>query len=222
MSGLKKFAKFTAAVLMAGAFAALVINIVVASGGGKYIVSRDSFAGAQTAIVPGAYVAPDGTLCDMLADRVETAVELYLQGKVQKLLMTGDHGRLSYDEVNAMRRYALSRGVRERDIFMDHAGFSTYDSMYRARDIFRVQSAVIITQEFHLTRAVYTARRLGLESVGVSADRHIYAGAGVYSLREVLARVKAVGQLAIRSKPRYLGEAIPVSGDGRVTRDSQD
>lgn len=206
-----------AAVLLTAAV--LVINAVVVKGGRKYILDKDIFAGAHTAIVLGAYVGTDGRLCDMLADRVETAVELYRQGKVKKLLMSGDHGHASYDEVNSMRRYAQSRGVPARDIFMDHAGFSTYDSMYRARDIFRVDSAVIVTQNFHLPRAVYIARKLGIGAVGISADRHHYPGSEIYDLREVPARVKAFGQVTVNSKPRFLGGVIPVDGDGRATHD---
>jgi len=155
----------------------------------------------------------------MLADRVETAVELYVQGKVKKILMTGDHGWDSYDEVNSMRKYARSRGIPDTDIFMDHAGFCTYDSMFRAREVFQVDSAVIVTQNFHLPRAVYIARELGIPAVGLSADRHIYAGAGAYAWREIPARVKAFAQVIFDDKPRFLGPVISISGDGRSTHD---
>lgn len=145
-----KAVKFTSIIALLLSFAVFVINAVIVTSGRENIVQAGSFTGAHTAIVPGAYVSPDGRLCDMLADRVSTAVDLYKQGKVEKLLMTGDHGRSSYDEVNSMRKYAEAGGVPARDIFMDHAGFSTYDSMYRAREVFRVNSAVIVTQDFHL------------------------------------------------------------------------
>lgn len=177
---------------------------------------------AQAAIVLGARVFPDGRLCDMLADRVATAVDLYKSNRVEKLIMTGDHGREDYDEVNHMRLYAEKLGVPSEDIFMDHAGFNTYDSMYRAREVFLVDSAVVVTQAFHLPRAVYAARALGLEAVGVAADRHIYAGAEYYDLREIPARLKMLFKLhLLQSKPRFLGEAIPVQGDGRLTHDWQ-
>jgi len=209
-----KAVKFTLIIALFLSSAVLLINAVIVTSGRKNIVQAGSFIGAHTAIVPGAYVYPDG-----LADRVSTAVDLYIQGKVEKILLTGDHGRSSYDEVNSMRKYAEARGVPTRDIFMDHAGFSTYDSMYRAREVFRVNSAVIVTQDFHLPRAVYTARRLGLQAVGISADRYVYAGTEIYHLREIPARVKAFLQITAGSKPRFLGPAISITGDGRDTRD---
>lgn len=187
--------------------------------GSKYIVRLQDFTGAQAAIVLGAYVFTDGELCEMLADRIDTAVELYKDNKVKKIIMTGDHGRKDYDEVNNMRIYAEKMGVPTEDIFMDHAGFSTYDSMYRAKEIFQVDTAVIVTQAYHLPRAVYTARSLGLTAVGMEADKHIYAGAEYYSLRETPARIKAFLEVNSHAKPVFLGEVIPVSGDGRATHD---
>jgi SanA protein len=155
----------------------------------------------------------------MLADRLETAVELYKSGKVDKLLLSGDHGQTTYDEVNAMLAYVRQRGVADEDAFTDHAGFSTYDTMYRARDVFEVRSALVVTQGFHLTRAVYTARVLGIDAVGVAADRRPYAGERQLIVRDWLARVKAFFQLHVtRPEPRYLGPAIPIDGDGRATR----
>jgi len=125
---------------------------------------------------------------------------------VKKIIVTGDHGRQNYDEVNNMRNYAEKLGVPSEDIFMDHAGFSTYDSMYRAKEIFLVDSAVVITQAYHLPRAVYTARALGINALGVESDKHIYAGAAYYELREIPGRLKAFVQLhLIHSKPRFLG-----------------
>jgi SanA protein len=154
----------------------------------------------------------------MLADRLETGVELYRLGKVEKLLLSGDHGTVPYDEVNAMRTYVIERGVPPEDIFMDHSGFSTFDSMYRARDVFLVTDALVVTQDFHLPRAVYTARALGLEATGVSADRRPYRDTGRLAVREWLARCKAFLQLQVlNSRPRFLGPTIPITGDGRAT-----
>ena len=215
----RKFITAFFIILTALFFFILVVNGKVTNTGNKYIISSEALNTCQTAIVPGAYVSPDGRLCDMLADRVITAVDLYRAGKVKKILMTGDHGRASYDEVNSMRRFAEEMGVPTGDIFMDHAGFSTYESMYRSRDVFKVDSAVIVTQDFHLPRAVYIARELGIDAVGISADRHIYAGAGVYGYREIPARVKAFIQVEAGARPTFLGPAIPVSGDGRATHD---
>lgn len=218
----KRCLKLILAALAVFSAAGLLINITVLRCGREMIFSPDNIACRQVAIVPGAFVSPDGELCDMLADRVITAVELYKSGKVGKLLMTGDHGRVSYDEVNSMRKFAEARGVPTGDIFMDHAGFSTFESMYRARDVFRVQSAVIVTQNFHLPRAVYIARSLGLDAVGLSADRHVYAGSAIYKYREIPARIKAFWQINAGSQPKFLGPAIPVSGDGRATHDKID
>jgi SanA protein len=215
----KKYVKAALYIVAAALAAVVLINMTVLKTGREGILTAGSFAGCQVAIVPGAYVTPDGKLCDMLADRVGTAVDLYKSGKVDKILMTGDHGRASYDEVNSMRKFAEAEGVPTGDIFMDHAGFSTYDSMYRARDVFQVDSAVIVTQNFHLPRAVYIARQLGVDAVGISADRHIYAGAQVYGYREIPARIKAFVQVAAGWPPKFLGPAIPVNGDGRATHD---
>lgn len=200
----------------------LVIDRYIITEGRKHVVSPGECPTSQTAIVLGAYVSPEGALCAMLEDRIKTAVELYKNNTVQKIIMTGDHGKSNYDEVNHMRRYAEKMGVPTEDIFMDHAGFSTYDSMYRAREIFMVDSAVVVTQAFHLPRAVYTSRSLGLKAVGVEADKHLYAGDQYYYFREIPARLKAFAQIhLLRSKPRFLGESIPVSGDGRLTHDGQ-
>ncbi|MDD4237428.1 MAG: ElyC/SanA/YdcF family protein [Desulfotomaculaceae bacterium] len=206
-----------AAGLTVGLFA---VDCFVQKKGTAYIVAQSSCPNLQAAVVLGAYASPDGWLCPMLADRVTTAVELYKDQRVQKIIMSGDHGQTDYDEVNQMRRFAEKLGVPPEDIFMDHAGFSTFDSMYRAKQVFLVDSAVVVTQSYHLPRAVYSARALGIEAIGVSADRQLYAGSGFYNLREIPARLKIFAQIhLLHAKPRFLGEAIPVSGDGRQTRD---
>ncbi len=219
----RKLAIITVTVLVAGIVAVIVTNLIVVRTAQGHIVRPDEASQAPVAIVPGAKVLKNERLSDMLADRVITGIDLYKKGKVKKLLLTGDHGQTSYDEVNSMRKYALERGVPAGDIFMDHAGFSTYDSMYRARDVFGVKRAVIVTQDFHLARSVYTARELGIDASGVSADRHIYAGVVLNEAREALARVKAFIQLTItHPRPKYLGPKIPITGDGRLTNDKHD
>lgn len=197
----------------------ILIDRIVFIIGKKSIDAVDNVPSAQVAIILGAYVTPDGQLCDMLKDRVDTGVELYKSRKVKKLLLSGDHGKVRYDEVNNMRKYAESLGVPTEDIFMDHAGFSTYESIYRASEIFKVQSAIIVTQKFHLPRAMYIAKSLGLNATGVVSDRHIYYGAEVYEYREVPARLKAFVQVNTYAKPTFLGTEIPISGDGRATHD---
>lgn len=165
-------------------------------------------------IVFGAGVKKNGQMSDMLTDRVETAVSLYLAGRAKKLLFSGDHGSSDYDEVNAMRRYALGKGVPSEDIFTDHAGFSTYESIYRAKEVFCVSSAVLVTQKYHLFRALAVADAFGIESVGVPADIRVYRGGGMREAREVLARAKDLVFCFFRPLPTYLGEKIPISGNG--------
>ncbi|MDF2629419.1 MAG: hypothetical protein K0R39_3250 [Symbiobacteriaceae bacterium] len=218
-SRLKRILLWIAAILMAAVVVVGGLNAVVYFGGRAGIRPIDQVRPAQAALVLGAYVYPDGKPSMMVEDRLIAAHELYKTGKVKKILISGDHGRVEYDEVNAMRRYLEERGVPPEDIFMDHAGFDTYDSMYRARAVFQVQSAIVVTQAFHLPRAVWLARRLGLEAEGVVADRWVYAGARYYAAREMLARVKAFGEWVSHQKPTFLGPVIPISGDGRATHD---
>ena len=133
--------------------------------------------------------------------------------------MSGDHGSDNYDEVNVMKRYATERNVKSEDIFMDHAGFSTYDSMYRAKDIFEAKKIVIVTQKYHMYRAIYVAEQLGMEAYGVNSDPQTYAGQTMRDLREILARDKDWFKCIIKPKPTYLGDTIPVSGNGDATND---
>lgn len=218
-AALWSLAAVATAVVIAG-LAMLVPNLVIVLSARDVMVDRPEDAPqAEAAIVLGARVYPSGTPSPMLADRLETGVRLYRMGKVQKLLLSGDHGQTTYDEVNAMLQYVTERGIPEEDVFTDHAGFSTYDTMYRARDVFQVKTALVVTQRFHLARAVYTARTLGLEATGVEADIQAYADEQRVAMRDWLARVKAFVQLHItRPEPRYLGPTIPIDGDGRATR----
>ena len=175
---------------------------------------------SQAAIVFGAKVYADGRLYAMTYDRLATAVDLYKAGRVQKLLISGDHGRPDYDEVNAMRRQALEWEVPPADIFMDHAGFSTYDTVARARRVFGVQKAVLVTQRYHLPRALYLARRAGVDATGVAADRRLYLARRYQAVRELAARVKDFFKGILNPSPRFLGPEIPITGDGRCTVDS--
>jgi SanA protein len=200
--------------------AIFLMNWVVYKTYKPYICQIEKAPLTQTAIVLGCLVYYDGTPCDMLIDRVKTGVNLYKTGKVKKILLTGDHGRTNYDEVNSMRRLTQKLGVPPQDIFMDHAGFNTYESMYRARDVFKVKSALIVTQDFHLDRALYIARKLGIEAYGISADRAQYWEIQYNWQREIPARVKAFIWVNITHPlPKFLGPVIPIEGDGRATRD---
>ena len=170
-------------------------------------------------LVLGCLVKDNGTPSDMLHDRLRRGVELYQTTMAPKLLMSGDHGRTNYDEVAAMKQFAVDAGVPSSDVFMDHAGFSTYESIYRARDIFKADKIIIVSQEYHLYRALYIAEQLGVEAYGVSADYRNYSGQTGRDIREILARVKDVLSCIFQLKPTYLGNVIPVSGDGDVTND---
>jgi SanA protein len=198
----------------------LIVNWYVKKSTNKHIITDVGDNDVQVAMVLGAYVHPDGRLCDMLEDRVKTAVELYQSGQVKKILMTGDHGQISYDEVNSMRLYAEKMGIPPEDIFMDHAGFSTYDSMYRARDIFCVNSTIIVTQQFHLPRAIYIARKMGIDAKGIKADKRAYYGIEYNEMREMAARNKDfINTNILKPQPKFLGEVLSITGDGRVTHD---
>ena len=155
----------------------------------------------------------------MLQDRLDEGIQLYLEGVAPKIIMSGDHSREEYDEVNIMKQYAVDRGVPSEDIFMDHAGFSTYESMYRAKEIFDAKNIVIVTQEYHLYRALYIANQLDMNAYGVNADPRKYAGQLYREFREILARNKDVLNCIIKPEPTFLGESIPVSGNGNITND---
>lgn len=170
-------------------------------------------------IVLGCGVNAAGVPTPMLEDRLQRGVALYEAGASPKLLMSGDHGRESYNEVAVMKRYAVEQGVPSEAVFMDHAGFSTYETMYRARDIFCAHKVIIVTQQYHLYRAVYIAKSLGLDAYGVNCDYRTHGDQFFRDVREILARVKDFATAIIQPKPTYLGKAIPISGSGEMTHD---
>lgn len=155
----------------------------------------------------------------MLEDRLLQGIALYKRGVASKIIMSGDHGKKDYDEVNVMKQYAIEQGVSSEDIFMDHAGFSSYESIYRAKEIFKAQKIIIVTQKYHLYRSIYIAKQLDLEAYGVSSDPRKYSGQWARELREIVARNKDFFKCIFKPKPTYLGETIPVSGNGDVTND---
>ena len=221
---MQKTVKIAAAFLSlaaAGLAALLGVNAYVKSAVSDMIISAEEASGygADCVIVLGCKVKENGVPSDMLRDRLTRGVELYRLGAAPKILMSGDHGREDYNEVGAMKSYAEEAGVPSEDVFMDHAGFSTYETMYRAKEVFKARRVVIVTQEYHLYRALYIAKKLGLEAVGVSSDLETYRGQLKRDVREVLARSKDFMTCIFTPKPKYLGEAIPVSGDGNLTND---
>lgn len=174
---------------------------------------------ADCIIVLGCQVRSDGTPSHMLSDRLDRAIALYKAGAAPKIIMSGDHGQTDYDEVNTMKQYAIDAGVPSEDIFMDHAGFSTYETVYRAKEIFGVKKAIIVTQQYHLYRALYIAECFDMECYGVSSDYRTYTGQFKREVREVLARCKDFLTTIIKPEPTFLGETIPVSGNGDITND---
>lgn len=169
-------------------------------------------------IVPGALVHQDGTPSGMLADRLDMAVKIYQSGITDRILVSGDHGRTDYNEVGVMRQYLLDAGIPAEHIFMDHAGFDTYDTIYRAQSIFGVKRALITTQDFHLTRALYIGTQLGLDLQGIDCGYHHTTANIYYNFRELPARAKAWLDCEIlHISPTFGGELIPISGDGRAT-----
>jgi len=206
---------------LVGALTAVVIAAnayIVFSTRGDATSDVSELPHAQAAIVPGAQVNPDGTMSSMLADRVSRTVELWRAGKVDRILVSGDHGSWRYDEPDTMREALVRAGVPGRVIFTDHAGFNTRTTMVRAKRIFQVSSAIVVTQGFHMDRALYLAKASGIDVHGLTSDLHGYGQKKLQSgIREVFARVKAIGDEAIDSRVMG-GPPIPISGDdGRVS-----
>lgn len=206
----------------AGVLCLFVGNWWVKDSAGKRILKDEEWSKLpqmDCILVLGCGLRSDGEPTQMLRDRLDAGIALYHAGAAPKLLMSGDHGRVQYDEVNRMKQYALDHGVPSQDVFMDHAGFSTYESMYRARDIFQVKKMIIVTQEYHLYRAIYDGSQMGMDAWGYPAKKVNYGGQRVRNAREVLARNKDILYCLLKPKPTYLGVAIPVSGDGDATND---
>lgn len=200
----------------------LITNLIMYFSVKNNIIKTEDAADidADCIIVLGAGVRDDGHPTWMLEDRIIVGIELYNVNAAPKIIMSGDHGRVEYDEVNTMKQYAKDKGVPSEDIFMDHAGFSTYETMYRAKEIFGAEKVVIVTQEYHLYRAMYLAKRLGLEAYGVSADLRNYSNMQYYrEFREWFARTKDFVKLIFKPEPTYLGDAISLQGSGDVTND---
>jgi SanA protein len=168
--------------------------------------------------VLGAGVWEGNVASPILKDRLDKAIEISKAEIEMTLLMSGDHGTVEYDEVNVMKNYAIDQGLISSDIFMDHAGFSTYESLARAKLVFGVKKVIIVTQRSHLYRALYIAKGLGLEAIGIPAEDIAYGGDFLREIRESLARVKDVFTVMIKPSPT-LGDFIPITGNGDVTND---
>ncbi|MCI9177715.1 MAG: DUF218 domain-containing protein [Clostridia bacterium] len=199
----------------------LGINFFVVGSTKRKIISEEEAKNLQEVdciLVLGAGIWGN-TPSPMLEDRLLQGISLYQKGVSNKIIMSGDHGQEEYDEVNVMKNFAIERGVASENIFMDHAGFSTYDSIYRAKEIFKAKKIIIVTQEYHLYRALYIAKQLGLEAYGVKSNPREYAGQALREVREIAARDKDFINSIFKPTPKYLGETIPVSGNGDSTND---
>ncbi len=199
----------------------LSINLYVRLSTKNQIIENNDYANLKDMdciVVLGAGIWGDKP-SPMLEDRLLQAIELYNNNVSTKIIMSGDHGREEYDEVNTMKNFAIDKGIPSENIFMDHAGFSTYESIYRAKEIFEAKKVVIVTQKYHLYRALYIANQLGLEAYGIGADPRQYVGATYREIREILARNKDFLKCIFKPEPKFLGDTIPVSGNGNDTND---
>lgn len=208
----KKFKIFVISVLCVGilcAGAVIGINAYMISYVSDYLIEADDLENYSfdciTVLGAGLW---DGEPSPMLRERLDFALEAYKTGCSTKFLMSGDHGREDYDEVNAMKDYVVENGADKDSVFLDHAGFSTYETMYRARDVFKVEKTLIVTQKYHLYRAVYNARKLGLDAYGYYREEKIYSVKN--DIREAAARVKDFFYCISQPEPTYLGEEIPI------------
>ncbi len=201
----------------------VLINVYMYEFSSKYFLNIEELNdyNFDCVLVLGAGVWGDSP-SHLLEERLNKGVEVYKTGCTDRILMSGDHGRIEYDEVNVMKNFAIDGGAIAEEVFMDHAGFSTYESMYRAKEIFQVKKVVIVTQKYHLYRAVYNARKLGLDAYGVAADGQYNFSLPVRtynSFRESLARCKDFIWCIFKPEPTYLGDVIPISSSGVLTDD---
>lgn len=199
--------------------AAVSLSVYMVKATEKNIFTADTFKNDEKAdciLILGAGVKDDKPK-PMLRDRLLTGIELYKSGAAEKIIMSGDHGRADYDEVNVMRAFALEQGVRAEDIFLDHAGFSTYDSVYRAKNIFGAENIIIVSQKYHLYRALYIAKKLDVKAAGVSANLNTYGGQLKRDIREIIARDKDFFKCIVKPEAEIMGDKIPLDGDGSIT-----
>lgn len=220
---MKKVLKYIIIFIIIIAIIILGINLYVILSTKKQIIEEEKYtelSDIDCIIILGAGIV-EGKPSHMLEDRLLEGIKLYQNNVSDKIIMSGDHGRKEYDEVNVMKNYAIQKGVPSENIFMDHAGFSTYESIYRARDIFKARKVVIVTQKYHLYRALYIANQLGIEAYGVGADPRQYVGRIYREMREILARNKDFIKCIFKPEPTYLGETIPVNGNGDITNDDK-
>lgn len=215
---MKKVIKYIIIICLILGIIAFTINLYVTMSTRKQISEKPNITGTDCILILGAGVWGDKP-SPMLEDRLLKGKELYENGISKKIIVSGDHGRKEYDEVNIMKKYLVDNGVPSEDIFMDHAGFSTYDSIYRAKEIFGTKKIIIVTQKYHLYRSLYISNKLDLEAYGTYANPRKYIGRVFREIREVLARNKDFLKTIVKPKPTYLGEKIDLNSDGNITND---
>lgn len=206
--------------VISAAFLFFVIsNVMIIMTEGKKIAKEEELMSFRPdcILIFGAGVWENGVPSPILADRLDEGARLYKKGAADRILVSGDHGRAEYDEVNAMKRYLVNAGVPSEHIFMDHAGFSTYESVVRAKEVFGVRKAILVTQKYHLYRALYIAEHTGVEAIGSGADPRMYAGQTYRTVREWISRDKDLIYCLFRVKPRFLGDPVDMRGDGNAT-----
>ncbi len=216
----KKLFVITAVLLtLALLFVGICNVIVIASAAGRTVTFDEAskLGDIDCIIVLGAFVKEDGSLSNVLDERVRMGARLYLNGASDRILMSGDHTRENYNEVGAMKAHAAEMGIDKNAIFTDHAGIDTYDTMYRARDVFKAKRVIIVTQKFHLSRAVFIARSLGLDAYGVACDEGYRYLNVITEAREIVARTKYIFDAIFKPKPKFLGEAIPIWGEASLS-----
>jgi vancomycin permeability regulator SanA len=221
---LLKIAIIILIICITAGIAALILNAYVKNHTKGRIIDANEAArlsDVDCILVLGCGVNPDGSLSYMLRDRLNLAYDVYTLGASDKLLMSGDHGKTDYNEVRAMKEYVMNQGVTDESaIFMDHAGFSTYESIYRANEIFGAKKILIISNTYHLYRSLYIAEQLGIEAYGVGVPDK-YSGKEYREFREILARDKDFIKCIFKPEPTFLGEKIDIHGDGTVTDDEK-
>ncbi len=216
---MKNVIKLLMGFIILGISLIMAINNLVVVDSKRYIIKNTDIKDDYDCILVLGAGINDDRPSKMLQERLDTSISIYHQGKTKKILMTGDHTRASHDEVNVMKQYAVSKGVKSEDIFMDHAGVSTYDSLYRAKYLYNVKKIIIVTQEYHLYRALHIAKKLGIEAIGVDSTKKIYAGQNMREIREVLARIKDYFKVMLKSKSTYLGNPLSLDNNGNMTND---
>lgn len=218
---IKKIAKYIIFIILIGIIIICILSLRVKLSTKKQILELDELKEIENVdciLILGAGVNK-GKPSPMLEERLIKGIELYKEGISPKIIMSGDHGKKDYNEVGVMKTYGIEEGIPSENIFMDHAGFSTYDSIYRAKEIFGAKKIIIVTQEYHLYRSLYIANALGLEAYGYSSSINKHEGQIKREIREILARNKDIIKSIIKPKSTYVGEPIPVSGNGDITND---